>query len=328
MNATTTDRPVVRTRVGWTDLLWLIRRQHRWMLVGTGTLVLVWISALLLLRIAAPARGPMGTWDSNPLVDLAKIMGATPMIFGLLIAVFWAAPLVSREYEQRTTTMVWSQDITSSRWLASKIVLLGSIAAGLAAALGASAGFMMRGINDARDRPAFLAFSEVGLFETAPHLQAAYAAFGFALGLAMSAITRRTVVAMAVTLAVYVGVRILVIAGWRPFYEDPVRQTTPIHGQLTNGDTIDQNPLYVAGGFLNSAGEPAELPIECLSKNSLSDDEINNCFADAGITHRFNDYQPADRLDSFQLVETAIFIVFTAILIGLAWMWIRRFGRT
>jgi ABC-type nitrate/sulfonate/bicarbonate transport system ATPase subunit len=46
------------------------------------------------------------------------------MLYAAVIAAFWAAPLVSREYEQGTHLLAWSQDVAPSRWLAGKATAL------------------------------------------------------------------------------------------------------------------------------------------------------------------------------------------------------------
>ena len=38
-----------------------------------------------------------------------------------LIGIFWGAPLVTRELEERTDRLVWNQSVTRTRWLAVKL---------------------------------------------------------------------------------------------------------------------------------------------------------------------------------------------------------------
>ncbi|HEX4224863.1 MAG TPA: hypothetical protein VHZ97_21020, partial [Pseudonocardiaceae bacterium] len=108
---------VRRAEVGWSDLAWLVWRQHR-MLIGITTLaVLVAVGVFY--------------WDSVDLSGRSSVyleMIVVPAAAGV-IGVFWGAPLVSVEYEQRTQLFVWAQDVSPVRWLVAKITILGATAA-------------------------------------------------------------------------------------------------------------------------------------------------------------------------------------------------------
>src|SRR5439155_407551 len=59
-------------------------------------------------------------------------------------------------------------------------------------------------------------------YEASVPLQVAYALFGFALGLVVSALVRRTVLTMVITMVVFVAARIAV-GLWRPHFLAPLR---------------------------------------------------------------------------------------------------------
>ncbi len=46
-----------------------------------------------------------------------------------LIGVFWGAPLIARELETGTHRLAWNQSVTRTRWLATKLVIVGAAAA-------------------------------------------------------------------------------------------------------------------------------------------------------------------------------------------------------
>jgi hypothetical protein len=128
-----------------------------------------------------------------------------------LIGIFWGAPLIAGELERGTHYMVWNQSVTRARWLAAKLAgtaLAALLAAGLlsllltwwAGPLDAAAGnrWGTRAFN-ARD------ITPLG-----------YALFACALGAALGLLIRRTVPAMAATLAVFIAVQVLVTAVVRP----------------------------------------------------------------------------------------------------------------
>jgi hypothetical protein len=94
-----------RNRAGWTDLAWITWRQHHLMLVGTGALVLAGTAAMVVLGLIADPRAfpPMQSDWFDPRFLAVCVMG-----YGAVVAVFWAAPLLSREYEHRTHLFAWS----------------------------------------------------------------------------------------------------------------------------------------------------------------------------------------------------------------------------
>lgn len=152
------------------NLLWLTWRQHRMALIAGGLLV-----------VLSQLKGWMLTGE---------------LVLAGFVAVFWGAPLVAREFEQRTHVFAWSQDVSPGRWLFLRTAPLLVVAAVLAGVLGivGSARSEARGPS-------------MPLFELWPPLQVAYVLFGLALGVMFSALTRRTVPSMGLTLAVFALVR-------------------------------------------------------------------------------------------------------------------------
>ncbi|MBB5805938.1 hypothetical protein F4560_005706 [Saccharothrix ecbatanensis] len=325
MTAPTTAAPVTtRTRVGWGDLLWLTWRQHRWMILATAAVVLA--TAGLALGVAWHTDA---TGDTHELpggyhyLAAAQYLNLVPTLLGAIIAVFWSAPLLSREYEQRTHLVLWSQDITALRWLTGKVVLLGVTAVAFAAGLGLALIKLMNSINAVMDGPAFLPFGNE-LFEAAPQVQAAYAAFGFALGLAFSAITRRTVLSMGLTLGVLYVTRSFVSNVWRPYFQEPLRKVESFAAYSDNVLNWDNTTLRVGGHYSDSAGNEVPFPGMC---NNLRDgSDYSRCLADNDVQYLTN-YHPIDRLVPFQWFETGVFAVLAAGLFALAFVWVRRAKR-
>lgn len=306
-----------RDRVGWHDLAWITWRQHRLMLAGTGALVLV--GALLMVGVgvvADPLAAPSvqsGWFDPRFLATCA-------MGYGAVVAVFWAAPLLSREYEQRTHLFAWSQDVSAARWLAGKVLVLVAAAVVFALVLGAAGSFL---VSQADDESAF----SMPYFETVPLVQVGYALFGFALGLVASALTRRTVLSMGLTAGIYVAVRAAVTSLWRPYYQTPVRVTSPLESPGSFVPLREGTRLYVDSGMLNAAGNPIDYPTACITRQFTETGQHYDCLRDNGAVRRYRDYQPGERLDTFQLIEFGIFTLLAAALFLLAWRITRRVQR-
>ena len=138
-----------------------------------------------------------------------------------LIGLFWGAPLIARELETGTSALAWNQSVTRTRWLAVKLALTGlaamALAEGLslmqawwAAPIGRAVGHGAGGSNLAMGRFSSLVFATHGITPLG------YAAFAFALGVTAGALIRRTVPAMAVTLAIFAAVQIAMPLWIRP----------------------------------------------------------------------------------------------------------------
>ncbi len=138
-----------------------------------------------------------------------------------LIGLFWGAPLIARELETGTSALAWNQSITRTRWLAVKLTLTGlgamALTEGLslmqawwAAPIGRAVGHGAGGTNLAMGRFSSLVFATHGITPLG------YAAFAFTLGVTAGALIRRTVPAMAVTLAIFAAVQIAMPLWIRP----------------------------------------------------------------------------------------------------------------
>ena len=173
-----------------------------------------------------------------------------------LIGVFWGAPLVAREIEAGTFRLAWTQSVTRTRWLAVKLGLVGlaSMAtAGPAQPHGHLVGQpdrpgrrpARRAGRDTRLQPVRAA--AVRFARHRPHRRTPL--FAFALGVTVGVLIRRTVPAMAVTLAVFAAVQIVMPLLVRPHLVPPVRACLGVqpghHDLVTSGGNGGQ--LKVTG---------------------------------------------------------------------------------
>ena len=145
------------------------------------------------------------------LLGIALILAA-PAIIGI----FWGAPLIARELEAGTYRLAWTQSITRTRWLVVKLALTGLAAMAVTEALS----LMQAWWADPSARPTIsLPASPASpahspgplsswIFASHGITPLGYAAFGFALGTAAGALIRRTVPAMAVTLAIFAAAQV------------------------------------------------------------------------------------------------------------------------
>jgi ABC-type transport system involved in multi-copper enzyme maturation permease subunit len=263
-----------------------------------------------------------------------------------LIGVFWGAPMIGRELETGTDQLAWNQSVTRTRWLAVKL-------AGVGAASIATAGVLSclltwwAGPLDQINGNRFSAAT----FSTRDIVPLAYAAFAFALGTTAGLLLRRTIPAMALTLAVFIGVQILVPALVRPNLMASTTVAFPIN-RITASQATG---IFTSGGGseIHLAGLPVPTgawvlsapPVEDSSGHVVPASSHLNCFpaSSSGATktrgpdlnqitaclagydlHETVTYQPASHYWPLQWYETAIFLALAGALTGLCFWQIRR----
>jgi len=311
---------------------WLTWRQYRFQL-GVAAALLAALAVLLLVTglqaasqyhsaIAACAAthsctNQGGLFLGNRAVGFLVIMTlGTPVLAGL----FWGAPLVAAELETGTAQFAWMQSITRRRWLAVKaswMLLAAAVWGGLISALVT----WWSGPNNALHLDAF----NPGRFDIMGLVPVAYALFAMALGIAAGALLRRTLPAMAVTLAGFIAVRAVIALWLRPHFMSAVTTTYSV----IRGSTPPGSYWQLASGVLDSNGHPVPqvngpaafgiplnyLPASCAPLNGGATTIAPSCAHALEGFRGFLTYQPAGRYWAFQGIETGIFVALAAILI-------------
>lgn len=226
-----------------------------------------------------------------------------------LLGMFLGAPLVATEIERGTHRLAWAQAVSRRRWLVLQVALLLGVGTAAMAVAGAANSWGLQPLFDHRtsiptqaDGP----FQPV-FFDVIAIVPAAYGAFAVALGVALGAFTRRTLVAMFLVVVLFTTVRVAIGAGLRPSFEPPVRVLTPLGSGPVEVPVLAG--AYTVGGHLvDPAGHPA-----------------SDCPGDCPGYQLETDYQPPDRFWAFQLIEAGIYAALTALLLGLTfWRVVRR----
>lgn len=278
--------------------------------------------------------------QSNPLYPALSVLGgALVYLAPAIIGAFWGAPLVTRELETGTFRLAWNQSVTRTRWLAVKVSLIGLAAMVTVGLLSLVLTWWSSPIDRVGGFP--LATGQLGRFsavifgarDIAP---LGYAAFAFTLGVAVGMLVRRTLPAMAVTLAV-IGV---VMLAWpslvRPHLIPPVSTTAPIAANLTTGVVTHNGEITVPANNLPGAwiisnqtitrtGQVFVLP-DVRACATGTQRQCNAWFATQQL-RRHIVYQPAGRYWTFQWYETAIFLALALGLAGFSLWWIESSSR-
>ena len=257
-----------------------------------------------------------------------------------LIGVFWGAPLVTREIEARTFPLAWNQSVTRARWMAVKLGLVGLLAMTTAGVLSLMLTWWSSPIDTSFNLTSCtkLCLTRLGptLFDSRDLTPVGYAALAFALGVTAGVLIRRTVPAMAATLAGFAALQI----AW-PIW---IRQhlIVPVHTVVAllpgnvlqirsnnNNMIISAMPNFTQQGawvlssqVVDKSGHPAHVtaPAVCFGNNFAA------CQAWIGRLHLRQSvtYEPASRFWDFQWAETAIFLALAVALAGFCAWWIRR----
>ncbi|HEY4386675.1 MAG TPA: hypothetical protein VGN34_19645 [Ktedonobacteraceae bacterium] len=120
------------------------------------------------------------------------IAGTLLPILPFIVGVFLGAPLLPREYDQRTHLFVWTQSLSPTRWLTIKLVILGGatlIGFGLLSCITTWWGFIQDDI----------ATSPWQTFTIRGSVFVAEALFSLMCGVMIGALLRRTLLSMALT---------------------------------------------------------------------------------------------------------------------------------
>ena len=277
----------------------------------------------------------LSAFPSDTDLSLRNLLDSLVVAVPGLIGMFWGAPLAAREFETGTFRLAWTQGISRTRWLAVKLGVAGAASIAVAGLLSLMVTWWSSPIEKVNmDRLGPVIFHAGGI---AP---IGYAAFAFALGVTAGVLIRRTLPAMAVTLAVFVAV-ILAVPVWvRPHLIAPVHTVSAFNiASVTaqgygNGGTlmVQTAPPDIPGAWILSspvttpAGRPpsSEPATQACGPNTTS----QVCDAYIGSLHLRQTviYQPASRYWPLQGYETAIYLALALALTGFCFWWIRRDG--
>jgi hypothetical protein len=349
-------------------MIWLTWRQFR--TPAAMTLATLAVLAIVLVITGIPLNHlyyTSGIKTCSSVGDCGQVIGAffehdqilqhlRPIVILVpaVVGIFWGAPLVAREIETGTHRMVWTQSITRTRWLATKLGVLGIASIVVTEALNLMETWWFRPIDKINQDRFTGSFSQAGL------VPIGYAAFAFALGVTAGLLIRRTLPAMAATLVGFTAARVAMTYWIRPHLLAPAHLNLALDPASTgfgraNGGPINLWPeapripnswIYSnhivdnAGHALTSqqlaslcptletigrpAGQSGGAPI----RDPVPDDiqaRLQECIAKVGTTyHQAVTYQPANRYWTFQWYETSVFLTAALALAGLCFWLIRR----
>lgn len=283
--------------------------------------------------------GALSTFPVNRDGTMFGLLSALVIAVPGLIGMFWGAPLAAREFETGTFRLAWTQGVTRTRWLAAKLAIAGAAAIAAGELFTLMVHWWSSPIHKAH--PGYTPFTS-GSFHTgiAP---AGYAAFAFALGVTAGLLIRRTLPAMAVTLAVYTAV-IIAFPGWvRPHLIPPAQATSTLSlASIANMPGVGASNGYLSllpgsaaappGAWVISSSQlttpdgraPSSEPAGPCGSPSPAAAQACNDYIESLHLRQTVTYQPASRYWAVQWAETAIYLGLALALAGISFWWINR----
>jgi len=229
-------------------MIWLTWRQFR--TPAAMTLATLAVLAIVLVITGIPLNHlyyTSGIKTCSSVGDCGQVIGAffehdqilqhlRPIVILVpaVVGIFWGAPLVAREIETGTHRMVWTQSITRTRWLATKLGVLGIASIVVTEALNLMETWWFRPIDKINQDRFTGSFSQAGL------VPIGYAAFAFALGVTAGLLIRRTLPAMAATLVGFTAARVAMTYWIRPHLLAPAHLNLALDPASTSQWWTDQ----------------------------------------------------------------------------------------
>jgi ABC-type transport system involved in multi-copper enzyme maturation permease subunit len=287
----------------------------------------------------------LGQVAASGVDPVVYVLGVAGIVFcPAVVGIFWGAPLIAREFEAGTFRLAWTQSVTRSRWLAVKLALIGLAAIAVTEGLSLIYAWWAAPISTAARLAANSSFP-LGMgpfsllaFDAHGITPIGYAAFAFTLGVTTGVLVRRTVPAMAITLAIFAAVQVAMPLSIRPHLFPPAHTTasvssfsgqTHITGNGSFGFAVDFLPSrpgawILSSGAVNAAGQPVSTnPPACKSALLSGSSAWPDCLTSHGIRVGVT-YQPTSRYWAIQWIETAIYL---ALALALGWSCFWWLGR-
>jgi hypothetical protein len=331
-------------------MIWFTWRQFRtqtWITVGTLAVIAVALAVtghtvadLWTSSGAATCHTNCATAVNTFLNEVRGGVGDKVYNFGLalmyvvpaLIGIFWGAPLIARELETGTHRLAWNQSVTRTRWLATKLVIVGGASAASVGLLSWVVTSWAHHIDHANaNRLTPLIYGARGI------VPIGYALFAFALGVTMGMLSRRTVPAMAATLALYIAAVVAMPLWIRAHLAPAVHTTSPLDLSHVRNLLIKPHGAMevVSGAAPHGAWVLTNTTVTAAGHTFTGPANPQYCGEDQGATACLNwigslglrqdlTYQPASHFWPLQWTETGIFIAAAVLLAGFCFWWTRR----
>jgi hypothetical protein len=266
---------------------------------------------------------------------LVGLIPTAVLFLPIILGVFWGAPLLAKEYADGTNSLAWTQSVSRRKWLTVKLVwtLVATVLfMGAFTALNTWWSRTPNAIN--MDR-----FANGNVFGEQGLVPAAITLFAVSWGIMFGAWFRKVMVAVGVTLGVYIAAAHIVVPNLlRPNYVTPVSVTAPVGpallaSKIPKGAWVTSQLIYDKNGKAIYGDLYPVMPPECqkltqdvqvpdgghIAKVKASGaDPVDDCLNHYGF-HQVAKYQPSYRYWDFQRIEAVIYLGLTAVAVAITY---------
>lgn len=309
------------------DFVWLTWHQQKWTIITSILLAALFCFILLatnwiLTSFSACTHGtsPICMTSHGSTINIGVLEIRALAILPGLVAVFWGAPLVSREFEMGTHVVAWGQDVSPGRWLLLKTLVLTCVSGILALAIGLAARPLNSTLLRVRAQTGDSAFNSLH-FEANVPMIVPYTVLALVLGIAAGALIRRVLPAIAAAAVAFTAIRFGLATWARPHYLPSAHTVAPLS---SSGPQVGRNALLLVDNqYGTRGGSPRAIPSEC-SAVATSIHHFYACLKQHGISARVSLFQPASRLHSFEIIETGICVIAAGLILILTILQLQR----
>jgi hypothetical protein len=285
------------------------------------------VVVLLVTRDHVAARA--GSEELSTGYESLRLFGTALVGVPAFIGAFWGAPLVARELEAGTHRLAWTQSVSRRRWLATKLAIAIAWAVVVTGVLSLLFTWWSLPFDRLGNRIGTANFGQRGI---AP---IAYAVFALILGTLLGTLIRRTLPAMAATLAAFFVVRFTFQWVVRPRLMSPATVTRPTNtfgtqegtavegGWVLSGRTVDWAGRVVHDAWAGDVGLAMERVCGLTVDGRSTERERIACVNRLGI-HDVVRVHPADHFWPLQAWESAVFLGLAALLAAACFWWLRH----
>lgn len=302
-------------------MLWLAWRQFR------AQAALALGATLAVVIVLAATRGHVvdayGTAGSNELTGIyvwLRLLGTALIGVPAVIGAFWGAPLLTREFEDRTYKMVWTQSVTRNRWLATKITVIGVVSVAVVAVFALVFTWWSVPIDSTGSRIGSSDFGSRGI------VPIGYTVFSLTLGILAGTILRRTIPAMAALLTAFMIVRMFIQKVVRSHLVGTESVNIPSFGSSGSSDWIlSSRTVDAAGQTLSKSAAESTLTAACHITRETRDVDaaLAACGRNLGI-HDIAQVHTGDQFWALQTAELGLFVALAAIAAIACFWWINH----
>ncbi|WP_112263258.1 ABC transporter permease [Lentzea terrae] len=308
-------------------MTWIVWRQQRPVLITLAAGLVVAAAAILLLRAgmvsdlqtrnivdcvrdgtlqACRGEGPRAFQKSwYDLIHFAQLL---VIVVPALVGLFIGAPLFAREFEQGTHVLAFTQSVSRTRWMATKFVVAALPALLFVAVLQ----LLVRSWVNAAGQLGPLAGGPYyfSTFDAQGVSPIAYTLFAYTLGVFVGALFRRTLVAITLTLGVFVVTRGF-LSTWRESTIEPVRvlsnELTDPYAGMGPGQVVKNTGFLDAKGAVVTDVNAAQAKCVPNARIEVSVEDRTACWQQNGLARSFREVLPFEQATTVHLLEASIF---------------------